>query len=141
LQTLAMLRDSHGDILAPGIAPLEVQQDGAVWHTFAGGAINRLLSAGLEQVSGRKWICGNLSLRGKMTSPAAAEKLLARLGDLNWEHTAMEAARSMVRGLVSKFQHRLLPEVEDRLLVERLLDVEGTQKFMTVMRPAIIRSG
>jgi ATP-dependent Lhr-like helicase len=140
-QALAMLRDSYGDILAAGIAPLELLQDGAVWHTFAGGAINRLLSAGLEQVSGCKWICGNLSLRGKITSPAAAEKLLARLKDLNWEHTAMEAAGSMVRGLVSKFQPCLPQEVEDRLLVERLLDVEGTQKFIAGVRPAIIRSG
>ena len=98
------------------------------------------MSAGLEQVSGGKWICGNLSLRGKMTSPAAAEKLLAGLGDLNWEHTAMEAARSMARGSVSKFQPCLPQKVEDRLLVERLLDVEGTRKFVAGMRPAIIRS-
>jgi ATP-dependent Lhr-like helicase len=75
-----------------------------------------------------------------MTSPAAAEKLLARLEDLNWEHTGMEAARSMARGLVSKFQPCLPQEAEDRLLAERLLDVEGTRKFMAGMRPAIIRS-
>jgi ATP-dependent Lhr-like helicase len=141
LQALAILRDSYGGILAPGSAPVELQQDGALWHTFAGGAINRLLSAGLEQVSGNKWVCGNLLLRGKVTSAAAAEELLASLSGLDWKHTATEAARGMARGMVSKFQPCLPQAAEDRLLVERLLDVEGTRKFVGGMRPAIIRSG
>jgi ATP-dependent Lhr-like helicase len=138
---LAQLRDSYSGILAPGTSPLELQVEGAVWHTFAGGAINRLLSVGLEQVSGGKWVCGNLSLQGKVTSPAAAQELLVGLGGLDWEHMATQAARGMARGVVSKFQPCLPQEAEERLLIERLLDVRGTQKFVASMRAPIIRSG
>ncbi|MGD9879429.1 hypothetical protein [Reyranella sp.] len=140
-EALAALRDSYGDILTSGKAPLELQQEGAVWHTFAGGAINRVLVAGLEQLSGSRWISGNLSLRGKVASPAAAETLLTELGHLDWEHTAAEAARRMTRGSVSKFQPCLPQEMEDRLLAERLLDVEGARKFTADLKLTIVKAG
>jgi len=51
---LASLRGSYSGVLEQGRAPLEEQPDGVVWHTFAGGAVNRLLSAGLEQKFGQE---------------------------------------------------------------------------------------
>ena len=46
---LESMRESYGGLLEEGTAPLEDLPDGVQWHTFAGGAVNRLLAAGLEQ--------------------------------------------------------------------------------------------
>ena len=46
---LASMREATAGCLNEGTAPLEDQPDGVVWHTFAGGAVNRLLAAGLER--------------------------------------------------------------------------------------------
>ena len=50
-----------------GAAPLEeLPVLGVTWHTFGGGrSERRLLSAGLEQISGKRWVAGNLSVRSK----------------------------------------------------------------------------
>jgi ATP-dependent Lhr-like helicase len=52
------------------------------------------------------------------------------LATLDWERVAAHAARSMARGMVSKFQPCLPEEAEDRLLAERLLDLAGTLHFL-----------
>ena len=97
--------------------------------TFAGGAVNRLLAAGLEVRSGERWTArqpvatlqepGNRGRRRGHRLPRSPR--LARM--------AAAAARGMARGLLSKFQPCLPQEAEDRLLVERLLDVAGTVRF------------
>jgi hypothetical protein len=74
---LKNLRESYAELLDQGTAPLEDQPDGAAWHTFAGGAVNRLLGAGLEEKSGKRWIAGNLSLRCKDLPVTAATYYLA----------------------------------------------------------------
>ncbi len=127
---LASLRESYSGVLVQGQAPLEEQPDGIVWHTFSGGAVNRLLAAGLEQKSGKKWVAGNLSLRCKELSMVAARKAVQALPGMEWEQVAAAAARGMARGMVSKFQPCLPEKDEDRLLAEKLLDVEGTRRFL-----------
>lgn len=127
---LQSLRDGYGGLLEAGSAPLEETPDGVQWHTFAGGAVNRLLAAGLNAQSARKWVSGNLSLRCKDIGPAAAREAVYTLAGLDWERTAAGAARGMVRGMISKFQPCLPEEAEDRLLAERLLDLPGTLRFL-----------
>jgi ATP-dependent Lhr-like helicase len=124
------LRESYADVLEEGAAPLEEHPDGVTWHTFAGGAVNRLLSAGLEATSGRKWVAGNLSVRCKDIPVTAANDAVRGLATLEWERVATNAARGMARGMVSKFQPCLPEEAEDRLLAERLLDLTGTLHFL-----------
>ena len=124
------LRQSYADVLDDGTAPLEEHPDGVTWHTFAGGAVNRLLSAGLETASGRKWIAGNLSIRCKDIPVTAANDAVRGLATLEWERVAASAARGMARGMVSKFQPCLPEDGEDRLLAERLLDLAGTLHFL-----------
>lgn len=131
---LAAMRDSYDGLLEPGTAPLEEQSDGVQWHTFAGGAVNRLLAAGLEQKSGRKWVAGNLSLKCKDIAFTAAGDAVRALADLNWERVAADAARGMARGMLSKFQPCLPEEAEDRLLSERLLDQAGTLRFLATVK-------
>lgn len=131
---LAGLRESYDGLLERGSAPLEEQPDGVQWHTFAGGAVNRLLAAGLEQKSGKRWVAGNLSLKCKDIAFSAAGEAVRALAELNWERVAADAARDMARGLVSKFQPCLPAEAEDRLLSERLLDQAGTLRFLASVK-------
>jgi len=127
---LKELRGSYADVLEDGTAPLEDQSDGVTWHTFAGGAVNRLLAAGLEAKCGKRWVAGNLSLRCKDLPMTAARDAVRELPTLDWERVATNAARSMARGMISKFQPCLPEEAEDRLLAERLLDLAGTLRFL-----------
>lgn len=124
------LRDGYEGVLELGTAPLEEQDEGVQWHTFAGGAVNRLLAAGLEKQTGLRWVAGNLSLRCKEIGLAAAREAVAGLLALDWERVAAEAARGMTRGMVSKFQPCLPEDAEDRLLAERLLDLPGALRFL-----------
>lgn len=127
---VASMRNSYAGLLAAGSAPLEDHPDGVQWHTFAGGAVNRLLAAGLERRSGKKWVAGNLSVRCKDLSMAAAADAIRSLGELDWERVSAGAARDMARGMLSKFQPCLPEDAEDRLLAERLLDQPGTLRFL-----------
>lgn len=127
---LASMRNSYDGLLEKGTAPLEEHPDGVQWHTFAGGAVNRLLAAGLEQKSGRRWVAGNLSLRCRDIAPTAAGDAIRSLADLDWKRVATDAARNMARGPLSKFQPCLPEDAENRLLAERLLDYSGTLRFL-----------
>lgn len=131
---LASMRESYDGLLEEGAAPLEDHPDGVQWHTFAGGAVNRLLAAGLEQKSGKKWVAGNLSLRCKELPVTAASDAIRALADLDWEKVAASAARDMARGMLSKFQPCLPEDAEARLLAERLLDRPGTLRFLASVK-------
>jgi ATP-dependent Lhr-like helicase len=131
---LGSMRESYEGLLEEGTAPLEDHPDGVQWHTFAGGAVNRLLAAGLEQKTGGKWVAGNLSLRCKDVAFTAAGDGIRSLADMNWERVAASAARDMARGTLSKFQPCLPEEAENRLLSERLLDQPGTLRFLATMK-------
>jgi len=131
---LASMRESYAGLLEEGTAPLEDHPDGVQWHTFAGGAVNRLLAAGLEKKSGKKWVAGNLSVRCKDLPATAAGDAIRGLADLDWEHVSADAARDMARGMLSKFQPCLPEDAEDRLLAERLLDHPGTLRFLASVK-------
>lgn len=131
---LASMRECYSGLLDEGTAPLEDHSEGVQWHTFAGGAVNRLLAAGLEQKSGKKWVVGNLSLRCKDLPITAAGDAIRALADLDWERVAAGAARDMARGMLSKFQPCLPEDAEDRLLAERILDQAGTLRFLASVK-------
>lgn len=137
---LASIREGYSGLLEDGTAPLEVLPDGVQWHTFAGGAVNRLLGAGLEQSTGKKWVAGNLSLRCKDIALEAAERAVGHLAALDWSSVAAEAAKSMARGTISKFQPCLPAEAERRLLVERLVDQKGAVHFLGSVKVKTIRA-
>lgn len=133
---LGALREAYGELLALAAAPLESTDDGVQWHTFAGGAINRVLAAGLEHVTHQRWVAGNLSLKSKDTSLAATQAALAELPGLAWEPLVFSKARTMARGAISKFQPCLPVEAEDRLLAEKLVDLSGTLRFVVQLQYA-----
>ena len=133
---LGVVRDGYAELLALAAAPLESTSDGVVWHTFAGGAINRVLAAGLEDATHKRWVSGNLSLRSKEAGLAETNAALAQLPTMTWEPLVFAKARSMARGVVSKFQPCLRAEAEDRLLAEKFLDLAGTLRFVVQMQYA-----
>jgi ATP-dependent Lhr-like helicase len=132
-KTLGELRAGYEGILAEGTAPLEDHGENVQWHTFAGGGINRLLAAGLEELTGDKWVAGNLTLKGKLPGVAAAWDAVRRLRELDWEALAVRRASELMRGRLSKFQPCLPKEAEERLLAERLLDLPGTLRFLSLV--------
>jgi ATP-dependent Lhr-like helicase len=123
---LASLRESYAEFLAPGTTPLEPDEDGVRWHTFAGGRVNHLLAAGLERHSGRRWIAGNLSLRCTAGTLGQASQAISALPGTDWPSLATAAARRLARGTLTKFQPCLPKTAEARLLVDKLLDVPAT---------------
>ena len=124
------MRDSYAGLLAPGTAPVEESADLVQWHTFAGGAINRLLAAGLERRTQVRWSAGNLSLRAPGVSAVTAMEAIRTLLAEDWEGLAAEIAGGVARGPVSKFQPCLPAVDEERLLSERLLDIPGALRFL-----------
>lgn len=137
---LASLRETYGGLLDVGTSTLEVHPDGVQWHTFVGGAVNRLLAAGLEQATGKKWVAGNLSLRCKGVDCDGVETAIRALADLPWDLVATNAAKNMARGTLSKFQPCLPADAENRLLAERLVDQPGTVGFLADAKVNTVRN-
>lgn len=131
---LSQLRESYAGLVGEGEAPLEDQGEGVQWHTFAGGAVNRLLAAGLERATGKRWTSGNLSLKCKEVGLVKAKGSVGELASSDWEVLASEVARGFARGMLSKFQPCLPEDAEARLLVERLVDVAGVMRFVANTR-------
>jgi ATP-dependent Lhr-like helicase len=131
------LRESYAGLLEGATSPVESNVDGVQWHTFAGGGINRLLAAGLETLTSKKWVAGNLSLRSRDASLAETNGAIAQLPSLRWEPLAAAKAHAMVRGILSKFQPCLPDEAVDRLLAEKLLDLAGTLRFLARMQVTV----
>lgn len=140
---LAALREGYAGLVEEGEAPLELSGGGVQWHTFGGGAINRLLAAGLDAVGGGRWAPGNLSLRLRdAPGLAAAAAAVEALKEVDWAALAAgEAALGPQEG-VSKFAPCLPPELLGKLAVERLFDVEGAARLVRTTRvPCIAGRG
>jgi len=127
---LAALRESYEGLVDEGSAPIEDVADQVQWHTFAGGAVNRLLAGALNQRTGNHWIAGNLSLKCKDVSGAEARAAIAGLRQVEWTSIAAETVRGLTRGPVSKFQPCLPEPAELQLLTDRLLDAEGARSLV-----------
>jgi ATP-dependent Lhr-like helicase len=132
---LAALRDDYEGLVDEGQAPLELRDDGILWHTFAGGAVNRLLAAALEEQGGGHWSAGNLALKTReLPCLADAADAIRRLAPVDWRRAAAGVAERAPRGTVSKFQPCLPPHLEARLLAERLVDEDGARRFLAGVR-------
>lgn len=130
---LEAVQIAYEGVVGPGGQAVEDQETEVVWHTFAGGAINRLLAAGLMLESGKKWVAGNLSVRCKEEgmSGAIARGHVEKLAEVDWESLAKGVAKGLTRGTWTKFQPCLPQSEESKLLVNRLLDVKGTRRWIT----------
>ena len=134
-----ILRHEHEDLLVDDGAPLEVTADGVQWHTFAGSAINRLLATALGRLTGETWVAGNLSVKCPGLGAAQAHEAIHALPDQDWPALAIQTAHGLARGRVSKLQPCLPQEAEDRLLVDKLMDVEGTVAFLAGLHVPVVK--
>jgi ATP-dependent Lhr-like helicase len=127
---LAELRESYAGLLEAGEAPVEDHGDSVQWHTFAGGAVNRLLAAALGRATGHRWAPGNLSLKCRDIGFVAACEAIRGLVGVDWERLASVAAAELMRGDLTKFQPCMPDDEVDRLLADRLLDWRATVAFL-----------
>jgi ATP-dependent helicase Lhr and Lhr-like helicase len=131
---LAHLRAAYAGLVSPGDAPLESTQEGVVWHTFAGAAVNRLLAAGIEQLGAGKPVVGNLSVRFRDQGSAAASHAVAGLKAVDWDATARAASKVTQFSNVSKFQRCLPEHLEEKLVAERTFDAARAAEFVATVR-------
>lgn len=132
---LTQLRHDYASLVEEGTTSIEQDEDVIYWHTFAGGAVNRLLADGLEAVGARRWSAGNLSLKaGHMESVTEAAHYIELLGALDWDEVAAHGAERMKHTLLSKFQVCLPARLETRMIMERTVDVEGTRALLASSR-------
>lgn len=129
------LRDEYDGLVVDGGAPLEERDGKVYWHTFAGGAINRVLGAALRAAGTGRWVVSNRVLRWDDGSVAVAKDAIARLPTLDLDAIADEEAGHWVRGRLSKFEPCLPEDVVDALMVVRVLDVAGTRRFLQHLGP------
>jgi len=135
---LGLLRESYDGLVEPGVTALEETEDGVQWHTFAGGLINRVLVAALQETTGQKWRMGNLGLGAKDVAAVDAVRSIEGLREVDLGGVVTGAAGGFLRGELSKFQACLAEEAEQRLLVGRLLDVGGAER---VLGARVVRVG
>lgn len=138
---LTGLRQGYDGLLEGGASTLEGGSDGVQWHTFAGAAVNRLLAAALRGFTQQHWVAGNLSLRCRDVDLGHARAMVARLPGVDWDATAHTTVGAMASGMVSKFQPCLPAEAEQRLLAERLLDVDATRRFVGGVPVRVVGGG
>jgi ATP-dependent Lhr-like helicase len=129
------LRHDYAGLVEAGTTSIEEADDGIWWHTFAGGAVNRLLAEGLDVVGGGRWGAGNLSLRSRHAKSAAqAGELVERLQGLDWDEVAAQVAARVKHSLLSKFQICLPERLETKLIIARTVDVTGTKELLANTR-------
>ncbi len=135
---LGLVRDGYRDLLSSSAAPVELSGDAVQWHTFAGGAINRLLALGLEQAGAGEWVAGNWSLKPKRRqSLAEAASAVAQLPAVDWTSLAAAQADDEQYAAISKFQRCLPPNLASRLITTRVFNCPGTLAFLAAHPPRL----
>lgn len=126
---LRALRAGYAPVVRGAGSVVEVTDAGVTWHTFAGGAINRLLQEALEAAGDIAWRSGNLALStaGKLDGAAIAGAVAAvkALGSCDWPSMADRVAAAANAGRLTRFAPCLPEGLARALLVRRLVDVAG----------------
>ncbi len=136
---LESLRLGYTDVVPAGRSAIELQPESATWHTFAGGAINAVLVAALETLGG-EWSGGNLGVSTTDREAAAgAPHAVREVTGMEIGEVAVEAARRMPRGKLTKFQPCLPEQMELELMVRRVFDVEGAMRFLQEQQAVVVQ--
>ena len=119
---------------APAERGVVVEAERTVWHTYAGGKINAVLARLLEHRAGYTTSFSNLSVKIRATRPEVREDALrvveALAGDELPEFEAWARFDATTRAcVISSFQQCLPDEIEQEVLREAFLDVEGAKRW------------
>jgi ATP-dependent Lhr-like helicase len=134
------LRLGYGNVVPEGRSAIEIAPEGVTWHTFAGGAINALLAEALERCGGR-WKRGNLAVSTDDKHAAAgAVTAIAGLASMDLAAVARDAATGLTAGNITKFQPCLPEAMEAELIVARVFDVAGAQRFVAERDTVVVQA-
>ncbi len=133
------LAESYEGLVGEGEAALEDSTDGIRWHTFAGGAINRLLAAGLEKRGAGKWVAGNLSLHPRDDVGAAqAMAAIRELATVDWAAVAAELAAGGEAG-AGKFEACLPADMAAQVAADRAYGGAEVEGWLRATRASLSR--
>lgn len=132
---LNQLRSDRQVLLAQSFAPIEYDEKGLRWWTYAGGYINTTLRFILKHLLQIDAQATNefVLLKGEGVSFNGFNNALSQMMENGfWERAEMYNAllSQMPDYRLSKFQPYLPEVLQSRLVANMLLDVEGTKKFL-----------
>lgn len=137
----AALRDGYAGLVELDRMVLEQRPQELQWHTFAGGAINRVLSAALETSTGRRWISGNLSLRSREAQGIVeTSSVVSRLQKEDLERSAAGLANAGTGPTLSKFEPCLSQRFVDELWAGRMVDIAGAADVLAAQRTVVVQT-
>lgn len=138
MASIAARRADLGQLLrgAGGGLPVQIaERAGHLW-TFAGGQINHTLKYAIELTTGWKVIADNVQLRveGAGIAHATLDEAIEKLrSPAFWssEETRKALFARVPDFRLSKFQQALPPACETEVVSTYLLDIDGTQRFLS----------
>jgi ATP-dependent helicase Lhr and Lhr-like helicase len=132
---LMEVRQDIGPFLASADAPISVEGDGIIWHTYAGGQINHTLKFALQHETGWKITVNNEVIKFRDTT-INLKRLNQALYTIwkpdYWERSDViaDVLNMMPKYRLSKFQFCLLDRLQKEIISSFLLDIPGTIAFL-----------
>lgn len=134
-ELLASMRDDRQALLSSSFAPIEHDDKGFLWWTFAGGNINNTLRTIFKIELNADVQASNEYVRVNSDSSTFKEylKIIKKISEPHyWKNPELlRAIYTMVPNYhLSKFQPYLPEALQLRLIAETIFDVEGTLAFL-----------
>lgn len=138
-EMLLELRQDQQAFLASSFAPIEYDEKGIKWWTWAGGNINNTLRAVLMMeldavVQARN---ESITIKHEHLQPEDYDKAIKKiLKESYWDDSEIRKAllASVPNYRLSKFQPYLPGPLQWQLIADTVYDVEGTKKFLRAMK-------
>ena len=128
-------RDDWQSFLADSFAPIEYDDKGIIWWTWAGGNINNTLRIILMMELDASVQASNeyIKVKNENQKPEDYDQIIEKISDpLYWEKT--ETLNLLYTNVpnyhLSKFQPYLPEELKLRLIADTIYDIEGTVSFL-----------
>jgi ATP-dependent Lhr-like helicase len=136
-QLLNQMREDRHDLLSTQFAPIEHDENGFIWWTWAGGNINNTIRAIFKIEHKADVQAGNEYIKVKcdQTTFKVYQETIQKISNPQyWDNPdLLNALHTMAPNYhLSKFQPYLPESLRLKLIAETLFDVEGTLAFLDV---------
>lgn len=138
-EILKDLREDRRSLLSQGFAPIEYDNKGMIWWTYAGGNINNTLRAVFTAELGEKVIASNeyLKVVSDTLRPSDYDEVIKKVSrNSYWE--SMETKNNLLNEVpnyhLSKFQPYLPEQLQYAIVAETVYDIGGTLRFIRMMK-------
>jgi len=134
-QLLGYLREDHQSYLSRAFAPIEIDDKGIIWWTWAGGNINNTLRTVLKIELGIDVQASNEYVKAKSGTLTINEyrAVINKMSEPGyWDNLELlrEIYTMVPNYHLSKFQPYLPEELKLKLVAEKVFDFEGTIEFL-----------